>query len=130
MVWAIGVNRPYVRPCPLDGLRAFLFFFQRYQFHPAFRTITGGIAYHFGMHPTGVFLFLVCLLLILVRVIVIRAIKVNRPGVRDETRLQRKCACDYGCNVTGTDARNRILKPFLVSRQWARSKPMACFPAG
>ena len=103
MVWAIGVNRPYLGRCALDawhavalrrwvGRSAFLLI-QRHEFHPAFRTISRMIGNDFGMHQAGVLLFIPFFLLVLLLVIDL----VIAVGVLRDHRIARhehKCARD------------------------------------
>src|SRR5438876_796269 len=86
---AIEVNRPYLGRRMFGACSRFIgvgrstfLLFQRHEFHPAFRTIAGMIAYDFGMHRARVFLSL----LVLVLVLAMWAIGVNRPYLcnRDE----------------------------------------------
>ena len=64
----MSFSRARVRRWMFDVGRSVFLLLQRHEFHPAFRTISGMIGYHFGMHHAGVFLIGLLLLLGVVHV--------------------------------------------------------------
>src|SRR5262249_11102352 len=76
----------------LDVGRSAFLLFQRHEFHPAFRTVSGTISDDFGMHRAGVLLYLVLLLLALMVV-------VGMLGENRVTPRHQNGARDYGYNV-------------------------------